>query len=87
MRLVALAALAWIAGAGLTAAQGVDVKARDAQGATALLWAAHDDDVEQAKKLLAAGADPKAANDYGATPMSEAAALGSAAASDIGVAP
>jgi ankyrin repeat protein len=59
-------------------AKGADVKAKDNEGASALLWAAHNEDVDLVKKLLAAGADPKAANSYGATPMAEAAAAGNA---------
>lgn len=38
-------------------AEGVDVNAARADGATALLFAAHWDDVELAERLLAAGAD------------------------------
>lgn len=45
-------------------------------GATALLWAVHNDDLELAKALIAAGADVKAANTFGATPMREAALNG-----------
>ena len=58
--------------------KGADVKAKDSEGATALLWAAHNEDVELVRKLLAAGADPKAANDYGAVPLAEAAVTGNA---------
>jgi len=39
-------------------------------GATALAWAAHRNDLETAEWLLAAGADADAANDYGVTPLS-----------------
>ena len=52
-------------------------------GTTALQWAAHFDDVETVKLLLAAGADAKAANRYGATPMSEAAGIGNATVIDL----
>jgi ankyrin repeat protein len=38
----------------------------------------HNDDAELVKRLVAAGADVNAANDYGATPMSEAAVAGNA---------
>ena len=49
--------------------QQVDVNAAQADGATALVWAAHRDDLETAELLIRAGADVNAANDYGATPL------------------
>jgi ankyrin repeat protein len=49
-----------------------------ADGTTALHWAAHWNDTETVKSLIAAGADAKAVNRYGATPLSEAASLGNA---------
>src|SRR5689334_21875931 len=55
-----------------------DVRARDVDGTTALHWAAHQSDVELAQLLIAAGADVKAVNDYGASPMSAAAENGDA---------
>ena len=60
-------------------AAGIDVDARQPDGATALHWAAGRDDLASAKRLLAAGADPDAANDYGVTPLFLAATNGSAA--------
>ena len=48
-------------------------------GSTALMWAAHWNDLAAVKLLLGAGANPKIANRYGATPLSEAASVGSAA--------
>ena len=48
---------------------GVDVDQRRADGATALLWAAHWDDHEAVRLLLAAGADPNSADDHGVTPL------------------
>jgi uncharacterized protein len=57
----------------------VDVNAREGDGSTALLWAAHNGDADLIDKLLKAGADAKAKNDFGATPMSEAAFAGSTA--------
>ncbi len=50
--------------------QGVPVSAREGDGATALHWAAHWDDLDAATPLLAAHADPDAANDLGVTPLS-----------------
>jgi ankyrin repeat protein len=59
--------------------QRVDVNAPDVDGATALQWAAHWNNLEIVKALLAAGAKPNAANRYGVTPLHEAATIGSAA--------
>ena len=53
--------------------EGVDVNAQRADGTTALLWAAHWDDVELAERLLAAGADVNAADDRGVTALERAA--------------
>ena len=52
---------------------------RAPDGTTPLHWAVYRDDVEQVRQLLKAGADAKAANEYGATPMSEAAIAGNPA--------
>ena len=49
--------------------QGVSADVRQADGATALHWAAHWDDEAMADALLGAGADVDAANDFGATPL------------------
>ena len=49
--------------------EGVDVNAVRADGATALLWAAHWDDLDTADLLLAAGADVNVAEDQGVTPL------------------
>ena len=54
-------------------AAGMDANAARADGATALLWAAHWDDLEMADRLLAAGADVNAADDHGVTPLERAA--------------
>ena len=48
---------------------GVDVNWSRPDGATALMWAAHWDDVEGAELLIRAGADANAANDYGVTAL------------------
>ncbi len=57
----------------------VDVNAPEADGTTALHWAAHANDIESVQLLLKAGANAKTANRYGVTPLSEAATHGSAA--------
>jgi uncharacterized protein len=55
-----------------------DANASEPDGTTALHLAARSDDIETAKKLLAAGADAQAANRYGLTPLTLAAQRGSA---------
>jgi len=56
-----------------------DVNAPQADGTTALHWAARWDNLETADLLIHAGADPKPANRDGATPMFLAAQNGNAA--------
>lgn len=56
--------------------QGVDVNLPEADGTTALHWAAHRNDADMSERLIEAGATPNVTNDYGATPMSEAAVTG-----------
>ena len=51
---------------------GADVNAARADGATALLYAAHWDDLETASLLLQAGARVNAAADHGVTPLARA---------------
>jgi ankyrin repeat protein len=58
--------------------QKADVNASQADGATALHWAAHWDDVETARLLLAAGANAAPANRDGSMPMFLACENGSA---------
>ena len=53
-----------------------DVNQPDADGATALHWAAYRDDVESVDLLVAAGANVNAANDLGATPLWNASTNG-----------
>ena len=60
-------------------AEDADVDAARADGATALLWAAHWDDVELVERLLAAGADVNLADDHGVTALERAAENASAA--------
>jgi uncharacterized protein len=57
--------------------QKVDVNARQADGATALHWAAQWDDLDAAGLLVRAGAKVNAVNDYGVSPLSVAALNGS----------
>ena len=59
--------------------QGVDVNAPQADGMTALHWAAHRDDLRTAKHLLTKGADVRASNRYGVTPLSLACTNGNGA--------
>ncbi len=58
---------------------GIDVNAGEADGTTALHWAAHRDDAEMADLLIGAGANVKAANRYGMTPLFLACTSGNAA--------
>ena len=48
---------------------GADVNAAQADGATALHWAAYWDRADALESLIRAGADVNARNDYGATPL------------------
>lgn len=59
--------------------QQVDVNAPQGDGATALHWAAHRDDLETADLLIRARAKVNAATDLGVTPIALACANGSAA--------
>jgi len=59
--------------------QKADVNAPQADGTTALQWAAYNDDLEIAELLIAGGANVKTPNRYGATPLSLAATNGNAA--------
>ncbi len=56
-----------------------DVNGRQPDGATALHWAAHWDDVAAARDLVKSGAVVDAVNDFGVTPLSLASTNGSAA--------
>jgi len=59
--------------------QHADVNAPQADGMTALHWAAYHDDADAVRMLLGAGANVKAANRYGVTPLSLACTNGNAA--------
>jgi ankyrin repeat protein len=57
----------------MIAKKSADVNAAEADGSTALLWAANMNDTDLAARLLKAGADPKVRNQLGSTPLAEAA--------------
>jgi len=59
--------------------QRADVNAPQADGMTALHWAAYRDDLETARLLVEAKAEVKATNRYGVTPLSLACQNGNAA--------
>ena len=52
--------------------QRVDVNTAQGDGTTALLWAAHWNDLDVADLLIGAGANANMANEYGVTPLWEA---------------
>jgi uncharacterized protein len=57
--------------------ESIDVNAAQPDGATALAWAAHWDDLQSATRLIAASANVNAANELGVTPLMLACANGS----------
>ena len=59
--------------------QGIDVNASQADGSTALHWAAHWNDGETADLLITSGAKANVETDLGVTPLYLAAEIGSAA--------
>jgi ankyrin repeat protein len=58
--------------------QKIDVNAARADGVTALVWAAHWNDLELVRLLLQSGANVNAADDYGVSPLARAAENASA---------
>jgi ankyrin repeat protein len=59
-------------------AAGTDVNAPEADGTSALLWAAHQSSPDLVQLLLKAGADANVANEFGVTPLLEASRYGDA---------
>lgn len=57
-------------------AAGADADAAQADGSTALLWAAYQSDPATVTALLEAGADPNVANDFGVDPLLQASRYG-----------
>jgi ankyrin repeat protein len=57
----------------------VDVNAPEPDGTTALHWAVQRNDIDLVTRLIRAGAKVNVKNDFGSTPMAEAAVVGSAA--------
>lgn len=62
-----------------TALAAASAHADDADGTTSLHWAVQADDLEEARALLDAGAQVRAANRYGVTPLALAALNGNTA--------
>jgi len=58
--------------------RGANVNEAEADGTTALHWAARSNDLDTVQSLLRSGASAKAANRYGVTPLSLAATNGNA---------
>ena len=56
----------------MIAKKSADVNAAEADGSTALLWAANGNDADLASRLLKAGANPNVRNQLGSTPLAEA---------------
>lgn len=56
----------------MIAKKSVDVNAAEADGTTAILWAANGNDADLVSNLLKAGANPNVRNQLGSTPLAEA---------------
>jgi ankyrin repeat protein len=74
-----LAAAGNLSGLQSALAAGADLQARDAQGCTALHFAADRDQLETLQALLEAGADVDARDEDGQTPLHYAALCGNEA--------
>ncbi len=64
-------------------ASGADVNAPEADGTSALLWAAYQQAPEIVSVLLQAGANPNTANRFGMTPLLQASRYGDVATIDL----
>ncbi len=64
-------------------AAGADVNTPEADGTSALLWAAYQSTPELVQMLVKAGADVNAANSFGVTPLLQAARYGDAATMSV----
>src|SRR5690349_19653226 len=62
----------------LLGAKGANVNATGADGATAIMYAAANNDLELVRALIKAGANVKVANQFGSSAITEAAIIGSA---------
>lgn len=62
----------------LLAAKGTNVNAAGPDGATAIMYAAANDDIELVRALIKAGANVKLQNRFGTSALAEAAIIGSA---------
>ena len=62
----------------LAGAKGANVNATGADGTTAIMYAAANDDVELVRALIKAGANVKLKNQFGTSALTEAAIIGSA---------
>src|SRR5262245_13289555 len=64
-------------------AKGAKPNVPGADGTTAIMWAAANDDLELVRALIKAGADVKVKNQFGSSAMTEAAIIGSARIIDV----
>jgi ankyrin repeat protein len=62
----------------LASAKGTNVNATGADGSTAIMYAAANDDLELVRALIKAGANVKLKNQFGTSALTEAAIIGSA---------